>query len=101
LTPIRVSLAVALAAGAALVALAFIRRDERWVPLLATGTIILGVALAGVAVTGAVTTYRAAQDGRGGTALVAALVGGLAGMFSFAAFAAAVVLALLWRTDPT
>jgi hypothetical protein len=100
LTPLRVSLAAALIAGIALVALAIIRRDERWVPLLATGTIVLGVALAGIAIAGVAATVRAAQDGRGGTALVAALVGGIAGMLAFGSFAAAVILSLLWRTAP-
>jgi hypothetical protein len=97
LTPTRVALGVALGGALALFGVALLRRDELQVPLLTTAFFVLGLVFAAIAVAGAVGTYRAAADFRSGQALVLAIVGGLFAVAACGAFAAALVLALLWR----
>lgn len=98
LTPARVSLGIALGGALLLLGFALLRRDELQVPLLTTSFFVLGLVLAAVALAGAVGTYRAAAEFRSGQALLLAIVGGLFALAACGAFAAAVVLALLWRT---
>jgi hypothetical protein len=97
LTPTRAALGIALGGALVLFGVAVLRRDELQVPLLTTAFFVLGLVFAAVAVAGAVGTYRAAADFRSGQALVLAIVGGLFAVAACGAFAAALVLALLWR----
>jgi hypothetical protein len=98
LTPTRVTLGVAFVGASALVIYAVFRRDESWVPLLATGMLALGIVFAAVAIAGAVGAYRSASEDQSGVAVALALIGGIAGMAAFGCFAAALVLGLLWRS---
>jgi hypothetical protein len=92
--------ASAIVVGSGLVVWALARRDEGAVPVLATGTLILGVAFGSAAVTAAVGIYRSAADERSGRALGLAIGGGLAAILAFGCLASAAVLALLWRASP-
>ncbi|MER3417697.1 MAG: hypothetical protein C4343_00950 [Chloroflexota bacterium] len=98
LTPARISLGIALGGALLLFVYALLRRDELQVPLLASSALVIGLVFAAFAVAGAVATYRAAADSRGGEALVLAIVGGCFAVGACGAFAAALVLALLWRS---
>jgi hypothetical protein len=98
LTPALVTLAVAFVGASSLVIYAVFRRDESWVPLLATGMLALGIVFTAIAIAGAVGVYRSASEDRSGVAVLRAIVGGIAGMAAFGCFAAALVLGLLWRS---
>jgi hypothetical protein len=91
---------VAVGVGLGLVVWALVRRDEGAVPVLATGTLILGLAFAAIAVGAAVGVYRSAVDEQSGRALALAIGGGLAAILAFGCLASAAVLALLWRATP-
>ncbi len=97
LTPTRVSLGIALGGALLLFGFALLRRDELQVPLLAASSLVLGLVFAAFAVAAAVATYRAAAEFRSGQAFILAIVGGLFALGACGAFAAALVLALLWR----
>lgn len=97
LTPTRVSLGIALGGALLLFGFALLRRDELQVPLLAASSLVLGLVFAAFAVAAAVGTYRAAAEFRSGQALILAIIGGLFALGACGAFAAALVLALLWR----
>lgn len=99
LTPTRVSLGIALGGSLVLLVVALLRRDELQVPLLTTAFFVLGLVLTAFAVAGAVATYQAGAELRSGRAFVFALVGGIFALAACGAFAAAAVLALLWRTS--
>ena len=96
-TPIRLSLLVALVGSLALVAYAFLKRDNSQIPLLATAAAILGIVLLVLAFSGAAATYRAAKDGQAGRAVVLALAGGIAAMAAAGALAFATILGLLYH----
>ena len=64
--------------------------------MLTSGAAVLGIVFAALAIAGVVETVRAARADRPGRSLVAAVLGGIAGVIAFGCFAAAVVLALLW-----
>ena len=96
-TPIRLSLLVALVGSLALVAYAFLKRDNSQIPLLATAAAILGIVLIVLAFSGAAGTYRAARDGQAGRAVVLAVAGGLAAMAAAGALASATILGLLYH----
>jgi len=97
ITPLRVALAVALVGSAIfnLYAVVVIR-DERQIPMLSSGFLVMGLAFAALAVGGGIATWRAGANGRSGQALAFAVGGGAAGLAAAGCFAAAVVLALLW-----
>jgi hypothetical protein len=97
LTPTRVFIGVALLGSIGYLLYALTVRDANQIPLLATGAAILGTVFAALAVLGVVKTYQAGRDGRGGSAVLMAIAGGLAALVAFGAFATAAVLALLWR----
>ncbi len=97
ITPIRVSIGIALAGSLALVAYAFLKRDNSQIPLLATAAAILGIVLLVLAGSGAVATYRAARDGRAGRAVVLAICGGIAAMAAAGVLAFATILGLLYH----
>lgn len=96
-TPLRVTLAVALVGSLAFMAYAVTVRDELQVPLLASGFAVLGLVFAALAVTGAMATIHAAREERGRAAMLHALGGGIAAMIACGAFAAATIFGLLWR----
>lgn len=97
LTPIRVTLGVALVGSLLFLLYAVTVRDAAAIPMLASGALVLGLVFAALAVAGGVGTYRAASDGRSGAALGQALLGGFAAVVACGCVAMAVVLMLLWR----
>jgi len=71
-------------------------RDATQIPMLASGAAVLGLVFAALAIAGVAETLRAARADEPGRSVVAAILGGLAGLLAFGCFAAAVVLSLLW-----
>jgi hypothetical protein len=100
ITPIRVVVALAFVGSLAFIAYAVLRvRDTTQIPMLSSGFAVLGLSLAAIAIGGLVGLWRAAADGRGGRAFLMSIIGGLMGLAAIGCFAAAVVLALLWRSS--
>ncbi len=97
LTPTRVTLAIALIGSLAFILYAITVRDASQIPLLAAGSLVLGLVFSALAVAGLVGTYRSASSGRGGSAFANAILGGLAAIVAFGCFAVTVILALVWR----
>ena len=97
ITPARVMLAVALVGSVLFVVYGVIVRDATQVPMLSAGFGVLGIVFSALALAGAVATFRAATEGRGGRAFAFALLGGGAAILAAACFSSAVVLALVWR----
>ena len=100
ITPTRVILTIALIGSVVFVLYSISVRDKTAVPLLATGSLVLGIVFALLAVAGATGAISAARSQREGLAFAKALLGGVAGMIAFAWFAVATVLALVWQTPP-
>jgi len=96
-TPLRVTLTVALLGSLAFMAYAVTVRDELQVPLLASGSAVVGLVFAALAITGAMGTLSAAREERGRDAMLYALGGGIAAVIASGAFAAATIFGLLWR----
>ncbi len=90
-------LAIALTGSALFVLYGIVVRDATQVPMLCAGFGVLGIVFSALALGGAVATYRAASEGRGGRAFALALLGGAAAIVAAGCFATAVVLALVWR----
>jgi hypothetical protein len=97
ITPLRVTLAIGLAIGLGLMGYALLVERGQDVPFLAAACAVLGLVLAAYAITGAVSTYRAAADGRGGKAFGLALLGGMAAVSAFGLLALATIFGLLWK----
>lgn len=97
ITPLRVTLVIALVIGVALLVVALVVQRGQDVPFLAAACAVLGLALGAFAVTGAIGTYRAAADGRGGRAFGLAFLGGMAGIGAFGFLALAMIFGLLWK----
>jgi hypothetical protein len=67
-------------------------RDASQIPLLASGTVVLGLTFLALAAYSLRATWRAGQEGRGGRALLIALIGGGAAMAAAGSIAAAIIL---------
>ncbi|HEX5590516.1 MAG TPA: hypothetical protein VFX65_09530 [Candidatus Limnocylindrales bacterium] len=97
ITPVRVTLVIALVGALAFIAYAVIQVDDSaQIPMVTVGTGVLGIVFAAFAVGGAIRMWRAWQDGLQGRTFAFAVVGGLAGMVAIGCFAGALVLALVW-----
>ena len=96
-TPTRVFLAVALLGSLLYVVYAVTVRDTSQIPALASGALVLGLVFGMLATVGGIETYRAARTDRPARSVVAAVLGGVAGIVSMACFAAAAILAILSR----
>jgi hypothetical protein len=94
-TPIRLVIVVALIGSLAYLAYALTVRDTSQIPMLASGAAVLGIVFLILAVSGARGTVEAGRAGRGGKALVVAMLGGIAATIAFGCFAGAIVLALV------
>ena len=94
LTPVRVTLAIALAVSAAVVGYGLLVRDATQMPVLTAGTFIIGIVFSLLALAGAWAAYRRAQEGSGGRALVYAVLGGVAALLAAGSFAGAIILTL-------
>jgi hypothetical protein len=97
LTPTLTVLIIALVGSLAYIAFALTVRDASQIPMLASGAAILGIVFVGLAVSGAIKTYEAGMDGRGGRAFGLAIGGGIAAIIGFLCFAVAIVAALVYQ----
>lgn len=97
ITPTRVTLLIALIGSVSFLLYAVTVRDTSQIPLLASGSAVLGIVFAALALSGATGAVRAGREGSGGRAFAMALTGGLASVIAFGCFGAAIVLALVWR----
>ncbi len=96
ITPLRVTLAVALAGGLGFLLYSVIVRDQNQVPLMATGFAICGLVLAVAAVLSVVAVIRAGREGRDGAAVLTAILGGLIAAASMLLIAGAVIMSMIW-----
>lgn len=96
ITPLRVTLAVALAGGIGFLAWSVFVRDQLQVPLMATGFAICGLVLVVVAALSVAAVIRAGREGRDGAAVLTALVGGLVAVASMMLLAGAVIMSMIW-----
>ncbi len=99
ITPARVTLGIALAGGLAFLAWSVFVRDANQayqVPMMATGFAVCGIVLAIVAVMSLGKVVSAGREGRDGTAVLTALLGGLIAAAAMLLLAGAVVMSLIW-----
>jgi hypothetical protein len=95
-TPLRVTLGVALAGGIAFLLWSVLVRDQLQVPMMATGFAICGIVFFVVAVLSVAAVVRAGREGREGTAVLTALGGGLVAAASMLLLAGAVIMSMIW-----
>lgn len=91
-SPGLVFLGIALVASVLYVLYAITVRDASQIPLLASGAVVLAIAFAALTVYCFSAVLRAGEEGRGGRALLVALVGGGAAIATAAALAGAIIL---------
>lgn len=96
-TPTRVFLAVAFLGSLLYLAYAVTVRDATQIPALASGALVLGLVFGMLATVGGIETYRASRANRPARSVLAAVLGGVAGMIALGCFAAAAILAILSR----
>ena len=92
ISPGLIFLVVAIAGSIAYMAYTVTVRDTSQIPLLASGAIVLAVVFAALAAYSLRATWRAGQEGRGGWALLVALVGGGAAIAAAGFAAGALIL---------
>jgi hypothetical protein len=97
ITPMLVVLVIALFGSLAYIVFALTVRDTTQIPMLVSGAVVLGVVFIALAVAGAIRTYQAGVEGRGGRAFGLALGGGVAAMIGFICFALAIIGALVYQ----
>lgn len=97
ITPVRAVLGVAFFGSLAYIGWAILQvEDSAQIPMVTSGTVVLGIVFAALSVGGAIRMWRAWQDGEQGRTIVFAVLGGVAGMIALGCFAGALVLALVW-----
>jgi hypothetical protein len=97
ITPVRVALAAAFFGSLAFIAYAILRvEDSAQLPMVTSGTVVLGIVFTALSVGAAIRMWRAWQDGLQGRTVLFAVAGGIAGMIAIVCFAGALVLALVW-----
>ena len=97
ITPTRAVLAIAFVGSLAYIAYAILRvEDSAQIPMVTTGTAVLGLVFTALSVGGAIRMWRAWQDRMQGRTVFFAVAGGIAGMVALGCFAGAIVLALMW-----
>jgi hypothetical protein len=96
-TPVRAVLAIAFVGSLAYIAYAILRvEDAAQIPMVTSGTAVLGIIFTALSAGGAIRMWRAWQDGLQGQTILFAVLGGIAGMIALGCFAGALVLALVW-----
>jgi hypothetical protein len=70
-------------------------RDPSQIPLLASGTVVLGLVFTAIAIVGGRATWRSSVRGRDARAFGHAIVGGFAWLAAAGCFAAALILFIL------
>ncbi len=98
ITPLRVTLTVALAGGLGFLAWSVFVRDANQVPMMATGFAVCGIVFATVAVLSVGRIVSAGREGRDGTAVMTALIGGLVAVAALMFLAGAVIMSLIWSS---
>jgi len=96
ITPLRVTLLIALVGGIGFLLYATFVRDQLQVPLMATGFAICGLVFAAVAILAVVAVVNAGREGRDGRAVLSALVGGLVAIGALMFLSAAIIMGLIW-----
>jgi hypothetical protein len=96
ISPLRVTLVIALLGGLGFLAYAVLVRDRLQVALMASGFAVTGLVFAVMAVLAVLSVIRSGREGRDGTAVMTALLGGLLAVASLMALAAAVIMSLIW-----
>jgi hypothetical protein len=96
ITPIRLTLLIALLGGLGFLAYSVVVRDHLQVPLMASGFAVIGLVFAAMAVLAVISVARAGREGRDGTAVLTALFGGLIAVVALMSLAAAVIMSLIW-----
>ncbi len=96
ITPVRVMLLIALLGGIGFLAWSVLIRDQLQVPLMATGLAICGLVFGAIALLSVVAVVRAGREGRDGSAVLTALVGGLFSVAALMSLAGAVIMSLIW-----
>ncbi len=98
MTPLRVTLGIALVGSLVIVAYGLLARDSTQLPMLTAGEAISGVVFGLLALAGAYAAYQNASAGRNGRAVVYAVLGGIAAVAAAGSIAAAVILGLVIRS---
>ena len=101
ITPLRVTLLVALLGGLGFLAYAPLVRGALRVPMMATGFAVCGIVFAVVAVLSVLGVVRAGREGRDARAVLSALVGGVVAVGALMCLSAAVIMGLIWSGTPT
>ena len=96
ITPVRVTLLIALVGGIGFLLYATFVRDQLQVPMMATGFAICGLVFAAVSVLAVFGVVRAGREGRDGRAVVSALVGGLVAIGALMFLSAAMIMGMIW-----
>ena len=94
LTPVRVTLTIALLASIGVVTYGLVARDATQIPVLTAGTYIIGIVFALLALAGAWAAYSRSREGSTGRALVYAVMGGISALLAAASLAFAIILTL-------
>ena len=97
ITPLRVTLLIALVGGVGFLLYATFVRDQLQVPMMATGFAICGLVFAAVAVLAVFGVVRAGREGRDGRAVLSALVGGLVAIGALMFLSAAMIMGMIWN----
>lgn len=96
-TPIRAVLAIGLVGSLVFIVLAILLvKDSTQIPMVTTGTAVLGLIFGALSVGGAIRMWRAWQDGLQGQTVLFAVLGGIAGALALGCLSGALVLALVW-----
>jgi heme A synthase len=101
ITPVRVTLLVALLGGLGFLAWSVLVRDQLQVPMMATGFAVCGIVFAVTAVLSVIATVRAGREGRDAAAVMTALVGGLVAVGALLFLSAAVIMSMIWGGTST
>lgn len=96
LTPVRVMLLVALIGGLGFLAYSLLIRDALQVPLMATGLLVCGIVLGLMTLLAVAAVIKAGRERRDGTAVLAALAGGMLAVASLLSLAAGMIFAMIW-----
>ena len=95
ITPLRVTLGIALLVSLGVVGYGLVARDATQVPVLTAGEFISGVVFGLLALAGAWASYSRSREGSPGRALVYAVMGGIAALLAAAWLAAATIQTLI------
>lgn len=94
ITPLRVTLGIALIVSTGVVVYGLVVRDSSQMPALVVGEFISGIVFILLGLAGAWAAFSRARDGEGFKALVYALLGGICVLLGAGSLAAAIILTL-------